>query len=801
MTPSIIDEGGRSTIASAEAQAAIGVGDTRLARAKYAEAGALLEGECGRARKPEDQHLARFLAATQFYRGSHYLRSLSLAKQIRADYLPKGVASLLPGFLRDVEERASPEYESLIRSRILALWEEDDHAGIIGLLQEHPYVVEPANMAMLRAACCEWLGNYQAAAMFYSSAAQLGLDDSVVFSALSAWPLHLAGEGKLEEAWEYVQRQLEIVPNVVSKALASILSYHRARLTDESVQQELFREQLNYFDKARADYAMLPRHQGDAGIRDVMILGYEAAAMALLGMGDSEAARKMADEAIAFDESAAGPWLVRGIVSSPDPRAIVDFEKSIDLGEPSYLPYRYLAHDGMRRGDFSAALLFLKEAIKRAEEDGEAAAELKVWETTCETRIGIAPQQGKVLSDAWTESVPDAGNSGGRLLKDLEAAFTRTIRRSGSEAVFRLSRKPFPHDNEGSNDLIVFIPVEGAEVTWAGSSAQMHEFCFGCKDGRILRTDTRGKVQGGTGMDLAAGEPVNGVAFMQRSISVSTEKKVLLWTLSRRAGQAPHRAEIPVGAQSVVAGRSGYYFAPLGRAGVLWYRPDEAAELTATVNEGTGDVPDLHRLITLRADGDREPLVFAARRAGVVVTKPDTEAERLNMSAITFGGLDVVDVCPMPGASRGAIAVGINGTIILFKDVFHDKQPRTIRYESIRGPVRRILSVGKYLFLLTSEGLYVIVGLVDHFLAGSEENYFTPILVVPMQGSDANVVGDRWILIVTPGGVLRLDIELLKQLKPPGSSNGFRSHKPIPSPTPSRRLDVPQRARDVMACV
>ena len=410
-------------------------------------------------------------------------------------------------------------------------------------------------------------------------------------------------------------------------------------------------------------------------------------------------------------------------------------------------------------------------------------------------------------------------------MTDHEAAFTRTIPRPGSDAVFRLSGRPFPLVNEGSRDLIVFIPIKGAEVTWAGSSAQVHEFCFGCKDGRILLTDTGGKVQGGYVVkggdvrDVAAGEPVNGIAFMQKWMSVSTEKMVLLWTLPSGTGLAPFEARIPVGAQGIVAGQSGYFFAPLGRAGVLWYRPDEGVEQTATVNEGTGEVPDLHRLITLRADGDREPLVFAARRDGVVVTKPDTEPERLNMSAIAFGGLDVVDVCPLPGTARGVVAVGIDGTIILFKDVFHDKQPGTIRYEAIRGIVRRILSAGKYLFLLTSEALYVIVGLVEHFLAGSEENPFTPILVVPMQGSDANVVGDRWILIVTRGGVLRLDIELLKQITPrevardlervghtlPAENvrqitpredvrNEFRLMRPISTPTPSNHRDFSQPA-------
>ena len=170
-----------------------------------------------------------------------------------------------------------------------------------------------------------------------------------------------------------------------------------------------------------------------------------------------------------------------------------------------------------------------------------------------------------------------------------------------------------------------------------------------------------GKVQGGYLVkrgdisEIPAGEPVNGVAFMQKWMSVSTGKMVLLWTLPSGVGTASFEVRIPVGAQGIVAGQSGYFFAPLGRAGVLWYRPDEGVELIATVSEGTEGVPDLHRLITLRADGDRELLVFAARRDGVLVTKPDTEAERINLSAITFGGLDVVDVCPIPGTARGVV--------------------------------------------------------------------------------------------------------------------------------------------------
>jgi hypothetical protein len=59
--------------------------------------------------------------------------------------------------------------------------------------------------------------------------------------------------------------------------------------------------------------------------------------------------------------------------------------------------------------------------------------------------------------------------------------------------------------------------------------------------------------------------------------------------------------------------------------------------------------------------------------------------------------------------------------------------------------------------------LFVIGGLIDHFLHGSPGDPVTPALPVPMEAVDFNLVGDEWVLIVMPDGVLRLDIALLEQ--------------------------------------
>src|SRR5262249_44656831 len=108
------------------------------------------------------------------------------------------------------------------------------------------------------------------------------------------------------------------------------------------------------------------------------------------------------------------------------------------------------------------------------------------------------------------------------------------------------------------------------------------------------------------------------------------------------------------------------------------------------------------------------------------------------------------------------------GTVILFRDVLHERKPSTVRYESVKGVAYRLLSAGGNLLLLTSEGLYVITALVDRFLNRAQVAPVTPILVIPMEAVDGNVVGDQWLLIVMADGVLRFDVGLLEEYKPMG---------------------------------
>src|SRR5712692_8262206 len=117
MTQSI-DRDGRSTVAAAEGQAALAAGETERARAKFAQAGEHLEREMIAAKDDETKHLLRFLAATQFYKGGHYGRALERAEKTKEAKLPTSTRGLLPEFLKDVKDRASPDYESRVRDQL-----------------------------------------------------------------------------------------------------------------------------------------------------------------------------------------------------------------------------------------------------------------------------------------------------------------------------------------------------------------------------------------------------------------------------------------------------------------------------------------------------------------------------------------------------------------------------------------------------------------------------------------------------------------------------------------------------------
>jgi hypothetical protein len=248
-------------------------------------------------------------------------------------------------------------------------------------------------------------------------------------------------------------------------------------------------------------------------------------------------------------------------------------------------------------------------------------------------------------------------------------------------------------------------------------------------------------------------------------------------------GKDIQQALIPVGAHDVIAGVHGSFFSPLGRLGLLHYRPQEGGTQTVTVSSaGSGGELYVYRVISMEDHGRQEVVACATRLGGVAAMEYQGEDRENRLKTITFAGLDVVDICPLKfGSNRtGAVAIGRDGTIVLFDDVLAILHPRTIKYPSIRGTAYRVLSIRGYLFVLTSKALYVIEDLVDRALAGVLGDYVTPVLTLEMDAIDASLVNDKWVMVVLSDAVLRFDLSLLDRLpQVSGAGSQFSDVKPV----------------------
>jgi hypothetical protein len=311
-----------------------------------------------------------------------------------------------------------------------------------------------------------------------------------------------------------------------------------------------------------------------------------------------------------------------------------------------------------------------------------------------------------------------------------------------------------------SRTFMADIRLRDFEICWAGPNPVGPGFCFGSEDGWLLFTDDDGAAPSHPVKGTLSGEAVNGVAGLGRWLTVTSREDVSFWTLPEKKGEKVFCAVFPHGAHDVISTDDGSFVAPLGRTGVMTLKPPFDEKPAVTVSGGPKEGLNFHRVVSLRSGSGQEVLACAARRAGIGATEFRWDRESHNLSTVTFEELDVVDICAIGGAGSLAVAaIARNGALILLRDVFQDKHPITMRFDNVKGTAYRLLSCRGHLFLLTSKAIYVLARLVDKFLAGEPVGSITtPMLVMMMDAADANLCGDRWLLVVMSDGVRRYDI-------------------------------------------
>jgi tetratricopeptide (TPR) repeat protein len=308
----------KPSLLAGQAQAALQEGDTARAQSLFREAAEDFERQISGARKQSDKHMLRFLAASQYYHGGLYTEAQRFCRRIQASLLPSDVRPIFQMFVRDVNDRADPGYRERIRATLLRHFQKDEPQGILDLLKSHPHVLPPADLAFIRAASCEQIEDYKAAALFFADAIRFAPDRPALAFALALMPIRLIHDGKLDDAWAYVTDQLRAIPHAITSINASLVHYHQASQAVSLGERRTFSvEQIRYFEDAWQQFQLLPPSlQGNAELRDYMVLCFEAAAFGYLRLDQPEAARELNKKIIAFFPGESDPLMLHVLATS-----------------------------------------------------------------------------------------------------------------------------------------------------------------------------------------------------------------------------------------------------------------------------------------------------------------------------------------------------------------------------------------------------------------------------------------------------------------------------------------------------
>jgi hypothetical protein len=314
------------------------------------------------------------------------------------------------------------------------------------------------------------------------------------------------------------------------------------------------------------------------------------------------------------------------------------------------------------------------------------------------------------------------------------------------------------------------------DVSWVGDGPTADLLCFGSEDGRLRLAATKNLVAGALLLAIESKEAINGAAFYGRSGAVSTRNEVVLFKLSATMDAVESQAVCPAGAHGVIAAASGQFVAPLGRNGLLVWKP-EIGDIKAPVifSPNADDPYYFYRVISLNAAGCSEILVSATRSGGVAATTVPQRNGNAGTSSFTFPGLDIIDVCALdPDGGLAVAALGVDCTLVFSRDVQRDRRPLTLRLNGVQGTAYGLLCARGHLFLLTSHGLYILRGLARRFLEGEPVGRQpTAVSEIPLEAVDANLVHDRWLFIVMADHTLLYDVEQLVGRESNGEAHGY----------------------------
>jgi hypothetical protein len=314
----------------------------------------------------------------------------------------------------------------------------------------------------------------------------------------------------------------------------------------------------------------------------------------------------------------------------------------------------------------------------------------------------------------------------------------------------------------GEGDIqIGRLSTPGFEVSWAGDCPWRPGYCLGSDDGRIQLASVDGCWRVGPYEISPSGEAVNGVAFSDDLMAVSTRSDVTFLKVPLLGTGHVERASYFGGAHGVFATQGGGIAAPMGRSGILLMGPLSTQSQRVRVLAASDDSLYAYKLVSL-SDPDRGTILACAGRRGGLSSLPLSGPGLENYGKkLRPAGVDFVDIAALgvEGFPFGAAGLGLDCSIHLVRDMLTDRTSKMMHFSPPGERAYRLLCAEGHVFLLTDKGLYAFVDLARKFLEGEAIDGLTITRKLDLEAVDVALGGDRSLLVVMPDAVDRIEID------------------------------------------
>jgi hypothetical protein len=194
----------------------------------------------------------------------------------------------------------------------------------------------------------------------------------------------------------------------------------------------------------------------------------------------------------------------------------------------------------------------------------------------------------------------------------------------------------------------------------------------------------------------------------------------------------------------------------------------QAGEYGSRVLPTTRELPYFYDCALLGRYQQKQVLVVACRSSGLLYADVSTKEKPLpiKLSKAVNKGFDFVGVLSVGNKRHplAFVALGKDRSLHFLRDPLRSSHMHTLHLPQVPGSAYKLIRYKSHLLLLTSKGLCLIADLVGQFHDGEELEGMRTVGFLPIEAIDFNTAFDRWLLIVTPDGVVRMDLtELFPQ--------------------------------------